>query len=94
MPDALGGVLAAVPPWLILALLLGVMNGAACYLLLGRRLIHLLWYTLIGALAASVGQVFAQAIAAPAPVQIGELNVLVASLAVWVVLAIARAAGL
>jgi hypothetical protein len=86
--------LAFVPPWLLLATLLGVINAAACYLLLGRRLRQIAWYVAIGALAAPIGQVLGQAVQAPAPVQIGDLNVLLASAAAWAVLSAAKLAGL
>jgi hypothetical protein len=90
-PPALLGI---VPPWLVMAALIGVINAAACFLLFGRRIAHLAWYAAIGALAAGVGQVFGAAIQAPEPVRIGELNVIAASSAVWVVLVPARLAGL
>lgn len=89
-----GVVLSILPPWLVLALPLGMINAAGFFILFGRRLPLLGWYAGIGALAASVGQVFATAVAAPAPLQIGELNVLAASAAVWLVLALVRSAGL
>jgi hypothetical protein len=91
VPDAVLGV---VPPWLVMAALVGVINAAACFLLLGRRAAHLGWYAVIGALAAGLGQVFGSAIQAPDPVRIGEVNVAAASVAVWVVLVPARLAGL
>ena len=94
MPPQVAALLAPVPPWLLLALLLGVINGAACFVLLGRRLSRLGWYLGIGALAAGVGQVFSAAVHAPAPLLIGELNVAAASLVVWLVLGGARLAGL
>ena len=94
VPPFLLDALSIVPPWLLLAALLGLVNGAACFMLLGRRLPHLAWYIIIGALAAGVGQVAGQAIQAPAPIQIGEVNVLAASLLTWGVLGTARTAGL
>ena len=82
------------PPWLVLAALVGVINAAACFLLLGRRLSHLAWYVVLGALAAGLGQVVGDALDAPNPLQIGELNVLAASVAAWVIVLVARVAGL
>jgi hypothetical protein len=90
-PTALLGI---VPPWLVMAALVGVINAAACFLLFGRHMAHLGWYAVIGALAAGIGQVFGAAIQAPEPVRIGELNVVAASGAVWVVLVPARLIGL
>jgi hypothetical protein len=83
-----------VPPWLVLAGLIGVINAAACFMLVGRRLRHLGWYIVLGALAAGVGQVFGEAVQAPDPLRIGELNVLTASVGAWLVVLVARAAGL
>jgi hypothetical protein len=77
-----------------LAALVGVINAAACFLLLGRRLSHLAWYVVLGALAAGLGQVVGDALDAPNPLQIGELNVLAASVAAWVIVLVARVAGL
>ena len=41
--------LSPVPPWLLIAGLLGVINGAACFLLVGRDLSRLAWYALLAA---------------------------------------------
>jgi small-conductance mechanosensitive channel len=85
-------VLAPVPPWLVLAGLVGVINAAACFVLVGRHVSHLGWYVVLGALAAGLGQVFGDALQAPEPVKIGELNLLAASLGAWVVVLVARLA--
>jgi hypothetical protein len=61
-------VLAPVPPWLVLAGLVGVINAAACFVLVGRHVSHLGWYVVLGALAAGLGQVFGAALQAPEPV--------------------------
>ena len=94
MPQPVADALSIVPPWLLLAALLGLVNGAAAFLLLGRRISRLVWYEGLGALAAGVGQVFGTAVNAPSPVPIGEVNVVAASIAVWVVVGAARLAGL
>jgi hypothetical protein len=82
-----------VPPWLVLAGLLGVINAAACFMLLGRRVSRLAWYALLGLLAACLGQVVGAAIHAPNPLQIGDLNVLAASAGAWSVVLAVRATG-
>jgi hypothetical protein len=87
-------VLSLLPPWLVLAVPFGVINASAFFMLLGQRISHLVWYAGLGALAAMVGQVFGQVVQAPAPIQIGELNLLVASVSTWIVLAAARVRGL
>jgi hypothetical protein len=94
LPDEVIGLLAPLPPWFLLATLLGLINAAACFLLLGRQIRHLSWYAGIGILAAAVGQVFSLAIQAPEPIRIGELNVLSASASTWLVLIAARIGGL
>ena len=86
--------LSAIPPWLVLAIVVGVINAAACFMLVGRRVSRLGWYVGLGALAGGLGQVFGAALQAPEPVKIGELNVLAASVAAWAVVLVARLAGL
>lgn len=94
MPDQVIGFLSPLPPWFLLAALFGLMNAAACFLVLGRRPRHLGWYAGIGVLAAAVGQVLSLAMQPPEPLRIGELNVVSASAAAWVVLVAARIGGL
>ena len=88
----LAQVFAGLPPWLVLAGLLGVINAAACFMLVGRRAAHLVVYALLGAVAAGLGQVVGTAVAAPQPLMIGEVNVLAASLGAWSLVLLARLA--
>ncbi len=88
------GVLAALPPWLVLAGLLGVINAAACFMLIGSRISRLAFYAVLGLLAACLGQVVGAAIHAPEPLKIGDLNVLAASAAACCVVVVARVTGL
>ena len=94
MPASLPAVLTPLPPWLILAGLLGVINAAACFMLIGRHLSRLAWYAVLGMFAASLGQVVATAIQAPEPLKIGDLNVMAASVAACSVVLVARLRGL
>jgi len=94
VPTELSFVLSLLPPWLVLAVPLGVINASAYFMLLGHRISNLVWYAGLGALAAGVGQLIGRAVHAPAPVQIGELNVLLASASTWTVLTAARIRGL
>ena len=87
-------VLGVLPPWLVLAGLLGVINGAASYMLIGRDVGGLGWYVLLGIFAAGLGQVVGSALSVPVPLQIGEVNVLATSMGAWMVLVAARAGGL
>jgi len=86
----LPALLALLPPWLVLASLLGVINGAACFMLVGRDVSRLAWYALLGLLAASLGQVVAAAVQVPRPLQIGDVNVMVTSLGACGVVLAAR----
>jgi hypothetical protein len=82
------------PPWLILAGLLGVINAAACFMLVGRHLSRITWYALTGLFAASLAQIVSVALSAPNPLAIGDLNVLAASVAACAVVILARLWGL
>ena len=83
-------VVALLPPWLILASLLGVITGAACFMLVGRDVSRLAWYALLGMLAAGLGQVVAAALQVPQPLQIGDVNVMAASVGACSVVLAAR----
>lgn len=93
MPPLAPAGLLALPPWLILAGLLGVINAAACFMLIGRRLSRLAWYAVLGIFAAGLGQVVGTAVHAPEPLAIGDLNVLAASSATWLAVIVARLVG-
>lgn len=94
MPSMVLSLLTPLPPWLVLAALLGVINAAACFMLVGRRASRLAWYAVLGMLAASLGQVVGAAVHAPAPLSIGDLNVLAASVGACSVVLAARLTGL
>lgn len=82
------------PPWLVLAALLGVLNGAASFMLIGRHVRGLAWYVLLGIFAAGLGQVVGGALNMPQPLKIGDVNVLASSIGAWMVIAAARVGGL
>jgi uncharacterized membrane protein len=81
------------PPWLVLAGLLGVINAAACFMLVGSHASRLAWYAVLGMFAAGLGQVVGAALQLPEPLKIGDLNVLSASLGACVVILTARVRG-
>jgi hypothetical protein len=83
----------ALPPWLVLAGLVGVINGAACFMLVGRHLSRITWYALIGLFAAGLGQVVGTAVSAPCPLAIGDLNLMAASAGAWTAVGLARVCG-
>ena len=82
--------LLSLPPWLVLAGLIGVINGAACFMLIGRHASRLAWYAVLGMFAASLGQVVASGVHVPQPLEIGDVNVMAASLAACSVVLAAR----
>jgi hypothetical protein len=86
--------LSPLPPWLLLAGLLGVINAAACFMLVGRHLSRLAWYALLGLFAASLAQVVGMAVPLPQPLTIGDVNVLVVSVGACGVVLAARVWGL
>ena len=86
--------LVPLPPWLVLAGLIGVINGAACFMLIGRHASRLLWYAVLGMFAGSLGQVVASGMHVPQPLEIGDVNVMAASLGACGVLVAARVRGL
>src|SRR5437867_1307233 len=97
MPATLKAVpvtLAPLPPWLVLAGLLGVINAAACFLLVGRHWSKLAWYAVLGIFAASLAQVVGGAIGAAQPLMVGDLNVLTASAGASGLVLAARLGGL
>lgn len=59
-------------------------------MLVGRDVARLAWYALLGMLAASLGQVVATAVRAPQPLQIGDVNVMAASVGACGVVLAAR----
>jgi hypothetical protein len=81
------------PPWLVLAGLLGIINGAACFALVGRHVSRLAGYALIGLLAGGLGQVLGTAMGAPNPIPIGDVNVLAASVCACALVLVARVCG-
>jgi hypothetical protein len=73
--------------------LLGVINGAACFMLFGRHLSRVTWYALFGLFAAGLGQVVGTALSLPDPLPIGDVNVLAVSLAACGVVLVGRVCG-
>jgi hypothetical protein len=63
-------------------------------MLVGRAISRLTWYALVGLLAAGLGQVVAMATPLPRPLLIGDVNVLVVSIAACSLVLAARMWGL
>jgi uncharacterized membrane protein len=73
---------------------LGVINAAACFMLIGRDVSRLVWYAVLGMFAASLGQVVGAAVGAPEPLKIGDVNVLAVSVSACATVVAARVWGL
>lgn len=82
------------PPWLVLAGLIGIITAAACFMLFGTHWSRIGWYAVLGMLAASLAQVVGVALRVPEPLKIGDLNVLAASLGACCLVIAARLRGL
>jgi uncharacterized membrane protein len=77
------------PPWALLAALLGVMHGALFHLLFGRALRQLPAGVAIGLVGSVAGGLIGTMIP-PAVLMVGETNLIATTLAAWAGLGIAR----
>ena len=91
MIDSLLGL---VPIWLVITPLIGVVNGALFYLIVGRRRSSLPIYIVLAVVAASLVQ--AAGIVAPGnpPFSLGDVHLVSASLGAWLALVVTRIIGL
>ena len=87
-------VLGSVPIWLIITPLVGVINGAVFFLLVGRRPVSLFIYLALACLAASAVQALGIFEAGAPPFSLGDVQLVAVSVAAWLALAAARAVGL
>jgi hypothetical protein len=78
-----------VPPWVVLAALVGVLHGALFHLVFGQRLSQLPRAAIIGLLAGLLGGAIGTMIP-PAIAAIGDTNLIATTAAAWAVLGIAR----
>jgi hypothetical protein len=85
--------LGTIPVWLVITPLIGVVNGALFFLIVGRRPSSLPLYLLLGSVAASLAQAAGLVEAGTPPFSLGDIQLVGASLAAWAVLVITRAAG-
>jgi hypothetical protein len=79
-------------PAIALTLILGVFHGSLFFLLGAHRGRHLLFYLALASGAALLAQLLAPAWNLPAPLVIGECNVLAITSACWLTFLISRAA--
>jgi hypothetical protein len=91
MPDA---IMALLPPWLLITPLIGIIHGSLFFLLAGRRPSSLPVYLTIGVAAASLAQALQLVPPGPPPFSLGEVQLVVTSVATWAVMLASRLAGL
>jgi hypothetical protein len=77
------------PPWLVLAALLGCMHAALFHLLFGNRVGRLPLEILVGLLASMAGGLLGTMIP-PAVLAIGDTNLIATATSAWMALGIAR----
>ena len=82
-----------VPIWLVITPLIGVINGAVFFLLVGRRPRSLFIYLALACLAASGAQALGLVEGGGPPFSLGDIQLVLVSAAAWVVLVAARAVG-
>ena len=82
-------ILPLIPPWVVLSGLLGLLYGGLFHLLFGRRIHQLPVALLIGGLASLLGGLLGSIIP-PAVLEIGDTNLIAATLVAWLALGIAR----
>ncbi len=89
MSDVLG----LIPVWLIITPLIGVVNGALFFFIVGRRASSLPLYLVLAVAAASLVQASGLVEAGEPPYSLGDVQLVAASLGAWLALVIARLLG-
>jgi hypothetical protein len=86
--------LSLLPPWLLIAPLIGVIHASLLFFIVGRRPTSLPVYLALGIAAASLAQALQLLPPGSPPFSIGEVHLVSTSVAAWGVVLGARAAGL
>jgi hypothetical protein len=86
--------LAAVPPWLVITPMIGLIHGSLLFIEVGRRPSSLPVYLALGFAAASLMQALELVPAGAPPFSLGEVNLVSTSVATWVVIVASRISGL
>lgn len=81
-------------PWLVIVLLIGAINGAVFFLIVGRRPVSLPLYLLVSIATALLIQSLSIATPGDPPLSLGEVNLVTTSVSAWASLVLTRAAGL
>jgi hypothetical protein len=82
------------PPWMVIAPLIGLINASLFFVIIGRRSIGLPIYAIVAIVAATLVQSLGIAKAGDPPLSLGEVNLLVTSIGAWVSLVLVRSVGL
>ncbi|MCC6177828.1 MAG: hypothetical protein IT305_21210 [Chloroflexi bacterium] len=85
--------LAEIPVWLVITPLIGVVNGALFFLVVGRRPSSLPLYLALSVIAASAVQALGPVEAGSPPFSLGDVQLVAASLGAWVTLVVTRVVG-
>lgn len=86
--------LAVLPPWIVIVPLVGAINGALFFLIVGRRPSSLPVYLALAVAAAAVAQAVGIVEPSGPPLSLGEVHLVATSGAAWATLMVSRAIGL
>ncbi len=78
-----------IPPWVVLAALVGFLHGALFHLLFGQHVGQLFWQVVLGLAAGLLGGLVGIMIP-PAVLAIGDTNLIASTAGAWAALGIAR----
>ena len=87
-------ILALFPPWLLITPLIGIIHGSLFFLIVGHRPSSLPVYLTIGVAAASLAQALQIVPPGPPPFSVGEVHLVVTSVATWAVMVATRVLGI
>ena len=86
-------ILQLLPPWMVIAPLIGLINASLFFIIAGRRSAGLPLYVIVGIVAASMVQSFGVARPGEPPLSLGEVNLVATSIGAWVSLMLVRWIG-
>jgi hypothetical protein len=81
------------PPWLVIVPLIGVINGAMFFLIVGRRPRSLPLYLTVAIVAAVAMQTLGVAEPGDPPLSLGEVNLVTTTVSAWASLVATRSIG-
>ena len=93
MTAVVEALIGSVPIWLVITPLVGVVNGAVFFLLVGRRPRSLFIYVVLACLAGPGVQARGMLEGGPPPFSVGDIQLVLVSVAAWIALVAARALG-